>query len=311
MARRGWLWVVGGGLCGGLLSACAHTAGDQVAAAVPAAPAPVAKKETPAEEQPIRPAGYPQEKRTEIDLLPQTPPDDPPRLAIPPPEPKPLPPPPPPPKDPALVAALRCYLERRPDDAIALLQDGDPNRQELLLVRLPLAARLAEGGKAGVVLDQLDTLVAPLRSRAALVIDKACFCRDGKIMFGVYDPLPEDYLFRPGEYVHVYVELRNFTSEAVALPSGQTDYVIKLRSTYEIRDAAGKPVPGGRGEIARKAPNRSHTQRRDYFDGYHFCLPEADRLPSGLYTLWVSVADLPTGRVARRSLDFHVAAGPR
>src|SRR5436190_2042196 len=116
MARRGWVWVVGVGLCGGLLSACAHTVTDHFA--------------------------------TE-------------------------------------AAALRCYMDRSPDEAIAHLQVGDPASQELLLSLLPVVARLAEGGKStprdtALVLDQLDTLVEPVRAKAALVIDKVCFCRDMK-----------------------------------------------------------------------------------------------------------------------------------
>jgi hypothetical protein len=213
----------------------------------------------------------------------------------------------PPVKDPPLVAALRCYLDRRPADAVALLKGSGPLNQELLLGLLPLAARLAEGALAkddqAVLLDQLDSLLAPLRARAALALDRLCFCR-GITMFGVYEPLPDDYVFQPGEYVHVYVEVRNFTSAKRPRPDGQADYVVELASAAEIRDVAGKRVE--RLKVPPPGPNLSHAQRHDYFVGYHFCLPE---LPPGVYTLWLQVTDGPTGRQARRSLDFHVAAG--
>src|SRR5262245_23783273 len=57
MTRRGWVWVVGVGLCGGLVSACAHTVtdhlgGEQVAqAASPPASTPTA----PAAASPVAP----------------------------------------------------------------------------------------------------------------------------------------------------------------------------------------------------------------------------------------------------------------
>src|SRR5438105_11116969 len=108
MARRGWMWVVGVGLCGGLLSACAHTVSDHfVAEAAPPSPAvsatrvaatpppqpaatvvqAAAKQEKAAEDRAIRPAHYPPEGHPEIDLLPPDRPGAPPPAAPPPPEP--------------------------------------------------------------------------------------------------------------------------------------------------------------------------------------------------------------------------------
>src|SRR5262245_23549312 len=130
-----------------------------------------------------------------------------------------------PPADPPLVGALRCFLEKRPEEAVALLQCYDKPNQEILLGLLPLARRLTEGSlnrtsrqEVSAMVDQLQSVAVPLRTRAELVIDKMCFCEQVK-GFGVYKALPEDHAFqaatadRPGELVQVYVELRNFAVE--------------------------------------------------------------------------------------------------
>ena len=52
-------------------------------------------------------------------------------------------------------------------------------------------------------------------------------------------------------------------------------------------------------------PDVSHSLRHDHFNHYRFCVPV---IPPGAYTLRVTVKDLPTGRVAQRTVDMRVTA---
>lgn len=216
------------------------------------------------------------------------------------------------PVDPPLVTALRGVLEKQPTPGQSLAQ-LDPATREKVLALLALAARTSEGGlnrtapaEADAWLTQMRQLNGNLCGRAPLVLERMCFCKkiDG---FGMYEPLPLEYAFRSGsdgqlgERVQVYVEVRNFVSQL----RGST-YETRLASTLEIRDFRGDLVhrmdfPG--------VADKSLTPRQDYFINFQFRVPVG--LPAGSYTLWVTAQDAnpgSTSRLARRSLDFKVAA---
>jgi hypothetical protein len=215
-------------------------------------------------------------------------------------------PPPQPPEEP-LLAALRCYLNRRPAEALTLLARYDKLNQEMLLALLPLAAGLTEANleKArpdhrAAVLAQLESLEEPLRARAPLVLDKICFCKS-ITGFGVYEPLPEcTPVFRPGEWPEVYIEVRNFT----CTPQGNR-YVTRLAGTMRVLDMNRKEW--WRDEMADR-PDRRQSRQHDLFISWPFNVPS---LPPGLYTLWIQVTDAPTGRTMHKSLDFRVTTLPR
>jgi hypothetical protein len=211
-------------------------------------------------------------------------------------------------EDPPLLAALRCYLQHRPSEAVVLMERYDRLNQELLLALVPLAVRLTEGSlrdappqEVGAVLSQLQSLTVPLRPLAPLVIEKMCLCQ--RILgFGNYDKLPDEHAFRPGDEIELYVELENFTSK---LQGGF--FVTRLASTIEIRDFNNQcvwqlpfddPDP----------PDVSRSRRHDLYYRYKF---QIDRpLRPGCYTLWIKVTDEETGRSASRSLDFRVTNIP-
>jgi hypothetical protein len=216
-----------------------------------------------------------------------------------------------------LVQALRCFLNKQPAEAVELLQHYDKANQEALLALLPLAVRLTEGDlktvgpqELNATLDQLQTLTQPLARRAALRVDKLCFCREIR-RFGVYDPLPDACPAfqaasdgRRGELIRVYAEVRNFCSKP-----DSPYYVTELASKVEIflQGTTDKPIWS---YDFRVQPDRSRTPRHDYFINYEFCVPP--NLPPGHYTLWIQVKDVLSQpqRTARRSLDFQVIAGP-
>ena len=148
--------------------------------------------------------------------------------------------------EPPLVSALRCYLNKAPEQAARCLESMDPADRELLTALLPLACRLGDGelkaadpqDLAAIVAD-LQKLVAPIRERAALEVPKLCFCRPvaAPVRFGVYDVLEENHLFRPGDLVGLYFEVRNFTS----VPQG-ADFRTQVRMAIEVQNERGETV---------------------------------------------------------------------
>ena len=269
---------------------------------------------------PVQPAHFPADPPS----APSAPPvktDDPP-----PPPPVPLPPPDGPvvqadkaPQDPPIVTALRYLLQNRSPDALEQLRAYDGASREVLLTLLPLAARVGDGGldhatpqEAAVLLDQVRQVEALLRPRAALALDKVCFCRQIR-GFGDCEPWPPDHVFQPenddrrGERIQVYGEVRNFTCRP-----RDGAYEMSLAGVVEIRDFANHVAcridfPAG--------VERSQTPRQDYFINFPFHLP---RLPEGRYTLHVRVKDMlapasddAAPRTVGRSIDFTVGgAGP-
>jgi hypothetical protein len=331
MRRRGWIVALGSGLCAGWLPACAPYAAS---IAVPPPPVPAKEAgvrpegreaETPQTSpyhqlpppRPVKPdrtsdgtieqARYPVPPASRVGPLRGKEPEEPPGPV---PEFGPLVPahvvvesPVRPPPEKPLIAAMQCFLDKRPAEAVERLRRYDKPNQELLLCLLPLAARLTESSlqqadpqDMAAVVEQLQGLETPLRARAALGIDKMCFCRRIE-RYGVYDPLPDNYAFRPGEPVQLYVELRNFSSEL-----HDRVYVTRLHSRVEAHDYEGRVVWREDFHDADRA-DVSQTLRHDYFNNYRFCVPD---IPPGSYTLWIHVQDVATKRSTRRSLDFRV-----
>jgi hypothetical protein len=214
-----------------------------------------------------------------------------------------------------LVAALRCYLDKRPAEAVEHLKACDRADQEALLCLLPLAVRLSEGSlerarpeEMAEMVDGLRGVETSLEKRAALRIEKMRFCRQVRA-FGDYEPIESGQAAfeagsngQAGELMQVYVEVRNFASEAQG-----PFQVTRLASRAEIRDYAhGKTVK----RINFDAyTDRCRSPRQDYFIRYSFRVP-AD-LPPGPYVLWIFVEDVlarPARPAAEKSLDFRVVA---
>jgi hypothetical protein len=207
-----------------------------------------------------------------------------------------------------LIEALRCFQNKTPEQAVQHLRQADRTSRELLVNLLPLAVRLADGDltKAdpqdlAALIEQVQGLLLPLRERAALEIPKLCFCRPVATpgRGGVYELLDDNHLFRPGEMVALYLEVRNFTCAAQG-----DDYRTHVATAVEIRDERGQAVY--RFEINDKADS-SLSPRQDFSNGLRFPLPS---LPSGAYTLELKATDVPSGRMTKRSLDFRVTTVP-
>lgn len=218
------------------------------------------------------------------------------------------------PKDP-LVAALECYRAGKIDEGNASLKKVDPAARDLLVVLMPLVARLERTCKTGkpaeysALLEKIETLAQQLRPRAALTVEKMCFCRTIK-KFGVYEPLPPTHAFqaasenKPGDGVLLYVELRNFAGvQRGALT--ETALACKL----EIHNARGEVV------YRKDVPAQVEQSRSPRHDGYlpcHFYVPPG--FAPGEYALWIHVKDVtgqsegavPAHRIASRSIPFRI-----
>lgn len=217
--------------------------------------------------------------------------------------------------EPPLLAAMRAYVENRPDDAIRHLEKLDRPNQEFALAVMPALARGAamnlsapDPQEAGHLADQLGAAAAKLEAKAALRVEKVAFCKQIK-GFGRFDPWPQAQPYRPGDLAQLYVEVRNVGCQPMA-----DRYVTRLVALLEVRDAKGQLVEQldpddyrQRVQVVR-IPHQDVSQSpvRDYFQPYRI------RIPSqvGVYTVTVEVRDPVTGRTARsKEAEFRVA-GP-
>lgn len=213
-------------------------------------------------------------------------------------------------EDPPLLAALRCMLDKHPEEAVARLKGFDKANQELILGLLALMACLSEKNlekcdpsETARLVDQLHGLLVPMPSWVPLVIDQMCFCRRIE-KYGVFEPLTEGHEFRAGELVQVYVELRNFSTER-----RDRFFLTHLASSLEIHDYKGRVVWREDRPESVNRPDLSRSLRHDLFMNCRFCVPQ---IPQGSYTLWLQVADVgqKKQRTVRRSLDFRVTNMP-
>jgi hypothetical protein len=210
------------------------------------------------------------------------------------------------------VQVLRALLERHSEEEMReQLKQYDPAKRDALLTLLRSVTQLERGGNSprdvAALIDPLSDLIATLRPRAALALNKTCFCSHIK-NFGQYEPLRPDHPFQPGECVRVYAEVRNFASRPTA---GGCETVLKGR--LEIYDEGNKSNPIF---FFNDVPHSdvSRSPRQDYWVNFRFQVPM--KMPPGSYTVWIFVEDwtgvpagvksVPPARRAQSSLDFQV-----
>jgi hypothetical protein len=216
------------------------------------------------------------------------------------------------PDDPPLVTAMRCFMSKRPVEAITWLKRYDEPNQELLMRFLPLLVRMperdltrADVDKATAILEDLNNLFG-FPAEGDLAISKLCLCKHIKT-FGDYEPFPEDHQFQPKDLVWIYAEVRNFTCRRRDMGNGELFYETQLSTSARITNYDGTrewPLQFDR----RYALDQSRSLRRDYWDNLSFNVPD---LPPGGYTLWLKVEDEPTHRFKERAVDFQVVPSNR
>jgi hypothetical protein len=213
---------------------------------------------------------------------------------------------------------FHCFLADQPGKAIELLNGYDAAKQNIFMTLLPVIAGLSQKpreplspAEVEMILDQIENLADSLRPRSQLIITKMCFCKSIKA-YAMYDPLPEDHVFRAssnghcldGDVVQVYVELGNFCCER------RDDYhEIHLSSSVEIRPAReAKAIWFKRFDDSKQPPVRSRAQLHDYFCRYYFAVPH---LPAGDYIMTIKVVDetFPDKRrAAEKSMPIRIRA---
>jgi hypothetical protein len=217
----------------------------------------------------------------------------------------------PPTKRAPLVEALQCVLDDRHQEALRHLQAYDAETQEFYLRVLPILTNFAKkridelsAQEVAVLNDQLQSVLATLRPRTELSIDRMCYCA-WVHSYGVFQPLADGHAFvapgpdRPGDLVRLYVELRNFAN----VPRGDR-YQTRLSSAIEFRDAKGKRVDGFK--FKDEKPYESLSRVNDFHNTYSFPVPD---LPPGTYQIVLQITDetIPgTRRVAHKTLEFRV-----
>jgi hypothetical protein len=225
------------------------------------------------------------------------------------PPPQPLPPPfvsVPAAAEPPLLAALRTYVENKPDQALEQLSGLDRANQEYVLAVLPALVRgaalnlaVADPRDVAVLVDQLQTAAGRLEGRAALKIDKLLFCREVR-GFGLYDPRPVNKPYPVGSIALLYGEVRHLVAEPAAKGDG---FVTQLESTLEIRDANGKLVGQADPTDHRRTVTAARTKKAvasqsmlsDFFVTYRIAVPSTP----GVYTVTVEVRSPVGNRVVR------------
>jgi hypothetical protein len=211
-------------------------------------------------------------------------------------------------EEPALLAAMRCFLNQQPQEAIAWLRRYDEANQELLLRLLPVVVRLTteqnlkpvDVEKGTAIVEEFNELLE-VPPQVNLIIDKVALCQDIKT-FGNYKPFPDEYQFQPRDLVWIYVEVRNFASVRSEAKSGEVYYETRLNTSAKIKNFART----GEWDLSfhrRYGPDQSRTRRHDYWDSLSFYMPN---LPPGRYTLEIEVEDGHTGRKTNRTADFQV-----
>jgi hypothetical protein len=149
----------------------------------------------------------------------------------------------------------------------------------------------------------LQQVIAALRAKAALRIEKLCYCRPSAkpARYGVFQPLPDDHVFHIGESCELYMELRNISCE-----SKDREHTMRLMTTIEVRDERGTVV--SRLEFERDRSEAGAAPRNEYF---HICRFPVQGLAVGRYTLNAKITDMPTGRTAEKTLPLNVEPARR
>jgi hypothetical protein len=218
---------------------------------------------------------------------------------------------PPPPADHPLLAAIRAYLDNRPDQAVEHLRGLDPANQDLVLRLIPAVvhaqrARPRDAADMTVLAAEVGAAADAAARVAPLRIGKACFVESVK-QFGVYTPMPPGYAYLPGGAAVLYVEVPNAPSHPTPHPGGGDGYVTRLDCELRLHDGAGKLLarfdPANAPDMAVKEYTRSPI--RDLFLRFQFQVPNAP----GAYAAEFVVRDPATGRAARKVVEVRVA-GP-
>ncbi|MCG3179926.1 MAG: hypothetical protein BIFFINMI_02276 [Phycisphaerae bacterium] len=200
-----------------------------------------------------------------------------------------------------LKLRLLYVASGRTADARAAWSGGTADQQKLLRDWVEASIVLAhsdpsdadgQGEKALAAIERLREQLAdqaPLKVTAVRLVSRV----DG---FGVVTPFADD-VFRPGQWVIVYSELENFSSQVTK--DGQFETHLSLR--VEVLAADGRSFLA---QTDDDVVDRSLNRRRDFFIARRVRLPA--NLAAGQYVVRVSVTDKPANKVGESIARFQV-----
>jgi hypothetical protein len=203
-------------------------------------------------------------------------------------------------------AELRMLLlmSRQPALALQAIPDVEPETQEFwtslmwsMSSYFDNQSNVDPAERAATALDRLRAAEQHLQTTARLELKSLAFCDkiDG---FGSYHPFEQD-VFRAGQPVLLYAEVRNFKTDVTA--AGR--YRTSLKSTIEIVRS------GVDGELIERrhfdsTEDQSRSPRTDYFHSYKLDLPL--HLTPGTYSLKLTLEDELSGKIGASNIDFLV-----
>lgn len=204
--------------------------------------------------------------------------------------------------DPPLVQAIKAFVRNKPEEGIQHLNSFDTATQQLLASLIPVQVRFAQSGlkniksvEADSLLEHLSRAAAILRPLATLQANNVAICRE-VYNFAHISPFKENHEFRPGDMVYLYMELANFTCE----PDAKDGFNISFASNLELHDVNDKIVWQATPE---DSPDHLLAPPQDYYRNFRMFIPN---VPPGKYALHVRVADRPTNREVKKTIEMKI-----
>jgi hypothetical protein len=176
------------------------------------------------------------------------------------------------------IAPLQQDFWREEFYGLATLMDADHNPDT--------PRRAAEGTQ------HLRMATTKLAEASNLTLRNMALCSEVN-GYGNHRPFTK-YRFKPGQSILAYVEVENFRTEP-----RDDQFRIAVKGSYQIKDKSGERID------ARDYPLSEDTcqnARRDLYLMYPVDLPT--RLPTGIYTLELSVEDTLSQKLGQSSLEF-------
>lgn len=195
-------------------------------------------------------------------------------------------------------------MSRQPTLALQAIPEADVETQEFWTSMMWSLSNYFDNDsiadpteRAAQSLDRLRAAEQHLQATARLELRSLAFC-DKIEGFGAYHPFEND-VFRPGQPVLLYAEVRNFKTDVTA--AGR--YRTSLKSTIEIIKS------GDESELIERrhfesTEDQSRSPRTDYFHSYKLDLPL--HITPGSYALRLSLEDELSGKIGTSTVEFLV-----
>jgi hypothetical protein len=143
----------------------------------------------------------------------------------------------------------------------------------------------------------LTEALAKLGETAPLMVRNAAFCTEA-LSYGSFKKV-DKYEFFQDQYVLLYAELENFTSDPI-----DKGFRTSLRSGYQIVDHLGRQVAW---HEFPPTQDFCRNVRRDFFIAYHLHMPQ--QIAPGKYLLRLLIQDTARQKTGQASIEFTVKAG--